>query len=250
MNQLAGLLLSYRLIKLVSKMQLARTTFLELLRKIVIHSEPVGELEGLNCFAVLRSLHELEDDHIDTFATAGSPYYWSNRWAATGNTVDRLEVRFPILAVLPISENMEGLGSRSVMRRTTYGLYFLAQYENQEAGERRHTTFDLQEAMSVQARRVFHLLAQTVYASVDGEAYEYNFIPVLDDMISKGIIGAYETDERHSKAIRKALLSEESAPGGYVDNLGKNSLYGVTFNYGLLECIPDDSSLTYNNLCC
>lgn len=231
-------------------MPITRNIFFDLLKQSVIHSAPVGDFSGMASFAVVHDLLDLENDVVQMYGSSDTPYYYSNHWAATGRKVDEQVIRFPAFVVLPIGESIENIGNRSVNRRTTYGLYFLAQYKNQPLGTVQKSVLDIQDAMGIHAKRVFQLLADVCYASADGGDYEYTFEKLLQSKQSASIITSYNLNTQVTNQLRKELRVETNAPGGYVDDLGKNALYGTTYTFNVLECLEDDYPLTYNKICC
>lgn len=232
-------------------MRITRDRFLRLLKLAVIHSAPVGNSSHIETFCLLTDLTQLDSDIVPE--STNENHFWSSRWKLENK--NSRNFGFPILCVQPVSENIEHIGKYNVDRRTKYRIYFLDQLAKAAPGEDLQSSHDIQNDMSIQASRLFRLFTTAVAANVienpGDEAKEViSFTPILEILKEDNFIQSY-TINSTSKALAKQLVSATSvAQGGYVDMYTKHNLYGVVYEFDLLECMEDDFNLMPNELCC
>lgn len=234
-------------------MRISRTKFYNLIRQAVIYSDPVGDFPGLNTFAVTHDIESLAGDEFDRTYDKDSPLFYSN--AAQGSvrlsgSVKANFYQYPLVCIFPISESFEELGGASVSRRTLFQMYILSNYVHQTRSERQFTKYEIQDFCSQHARRIFQAMGRAVYATPDGGDPDFWLKEVLDARVAVGAIAGYSIDQRLTNRLRKDLFADSVAAGGYVDKYTSHDLYGVVYNWAVVDCNDDSPVFTNNELCC
>lgn len=215
----------------------------------------------LQTFAVLRYREELNDANLQkNIYYKGTNYFYSRRWEGLKFNASKVSFDYPLLAVFPISGELENpLGNKLPNIETYLELNFL--YPNVRKAEKSDLKCtpllveDIYALMSSLSLSVFRFIQRGVLATTNTNATPtwYN-----EDLLiaaqAAGTITGYTADTQATNQYRSWLRREnESMQMNFVDDIGADNLCGVKYKMKFMnqDCdINTNFNFTDISSCC
>ena len=214
----------------------------------------------MQTFAVIRSLDDINSENLGrTPKDRFKPFFYSRKWEALGFPASNVVFEYPAVFVIDRSGRVETpFASR---KRRLSNIQVVVVFPNVEKVEdvslkaacAQLITDEIYQLTESLAYSVFDFVSGSVFAVTDkhpgGDWFHRSALPV---MVTAGQIASYDINEAKTTAQLKMLrTSNVQASIGFVDDVTKDSLCGVSFSLSLVDDVCSVAGFDFNaKNCC